>query len=53
MFFSTKQGLQLLKDFLQVPMGVYTVNSNFNSCPERLREGIGPILRKDDSCDST
>ena len=27
--------------------------SNFNSCLERLCEGVGPTPRKYDSCDST
>ena len=45
-----------------VPVTMYTVialvnclyfSSNFNSCCQRLCEGIGPDLRKDDSCDRT
>ena len=52
MFFSAKQGLRLgLKNFFQVPMLVY-FSSNLNSCSERLGEGMGQSLRKDDSCDS-
>ena len=38
-------------------MTVFTLSvyhsSNFNSCSERLCEGIGQTLRKDDSCDRT
>ena len=37
-------------------MTVYTMNCTpilFNSCPERLCEGLGQTLRKDDSCESS
>ena len=33
-------------------MTVYTMTSNFNSCPERLCEEMGNTLRKDDCCSS-
>ena len=40
-----------------VPVTMYTVialvNCVYFSCCQRLCEGIGPNLRKDDSCDRT
>ena len=48
MFSSLKQGSARNKAFFQVPFTVYSnsiyQSSNFNSCPERLCEGIGPLL---------
>ena len=50
MFFFPNQGLASFKAFFEVPMTVYTVNC---ICIQLLCEGIGPNLRKAESCDSS
>ena len=42
----------LYRSKLYCTYSVY-LSSNFNSCPERLREEIRLTLGKDDSCEST
>ena len=55
-FFSPKQGLAKIKVFFksqcQCTYTIY-ISYNFNSCSERLCEGIGQNPREDDNCDNT
>ena len=59
MLFSQKQGLSTVelriffKSQWQCTQWTVYLSYNFNNCSERLCEGIGQTLRKDDSCDST
>ena len=52
LLYSKTQSLDIIKAFFQVPLTVFTVNCILFlqlSCSERLCEGKGPNLRKDDT----
>ena len=53
MFLSQKQGLAWIKEFFEVPMLTVCFFLQIVQPFTRLCEGIGPNLRKDDSCDNT